>query len=71
MALCYSPPTKPLRFVSEVVIGAPYTIDEQMMKHFKIDLGTKWLTFQIRLFSHPRRYRNQAKRKQRRPVRLR
>merc|ERR1712128_246998 len=26
------------RYVSEVVIGAPFTMDDQMMKHFKIDL---------------------------------
>lgn len=27
-----------LRYVSEVVIGAPYTVDENLMKHFNVDL---------------------------------
>ena len=26
------------RFVSEVVIGAPYTIDRNLMEHFNVDL---------------------------------
>ena len=26
------------RYVSEVVIGAPYTVDENLMKHFNVDL---------------------------------
>merc|ERR1712212_847658 len=26
------------RYVSEVVIGAPYTVDDNLMKHFNVDL---------------------------------
>ena len=27
-----------LQYVSEVVIGAPYSVTEEMMEHFKVDL---------------------------------
>ena len=38
MIVLYQKYTHIFRYVSEVVIGAPYTVDENLMKHFNVDL---------------------------------
>ena len=63
---------KLLRYVSEVVIGAPLTIDDQMINHFKIDYGTLFYLFlRLNLISSCSRFnRATSKWKRTKPIRI-